>query len=236
MFTQCPACKTAFRITPAQIRMGEGLAKCSKCNMQFDVIGSLSDIAFEFHFSDIKRVPTLRFEQAVTPESEIEDPDPPPLPSKPSKIPWAWIAGIAFMVLALIAQLSYFQGRQLVQSPFFRPWFAGICAPLSCELPPYRAPEAIEILEQRLDPLGPNRLEFRIVVVNGSRIEQAFPRIQLNLIQFNGEPLAQGVFFPTDYLSSAERPALMPVGKAFVIRFTILSPKSAVGGYHFKLI
>lgn len=134
-------------------------------------------------------------------------------------------------------QLSVFEGQHLVQYPDFRPWLEELCAFLDCELPSYRDPGAIEVLERSLQPAGPDALEFRAVMINGSRFQQAFPRLKLDLIKLNGEPLARRVFFPDEYFSDeASPPILMTVGKPFEIRFRIVKPDNEIGGYQFRLI
>jgi predicted Zn finger-like uncharacterized protein len=241
MYTQCPECNTAFRITTAQLRKGQGRVKCSKCAALFDAISSLSDIAYEDHYSEFRSLPTLPLEQALPPpvaDAQSEKLRTAQIPESAGRFSRNLsVTGIMLMIVLLIVQISLFEGERLVQHPELRPWFEKICGLARCALPSYRDPAAIEVLEQALEPAGPDALEFRIVMINGSRFDQAFPRIQLNLIRFNGEPLAQRVFFPEEYLSGpASRSALMPAGSPLEIRLEIVNPATIVGGYDFKLI
>ena len=211
MYTQCPECNTAFRISTEQLRMGQGRVQCSKCETVFDAISSLSDIAFEDHFSDLRKLPTLPLEQALPPPIEdqpaagIGMPPPPNWKavasdtSEPSRT-W-WFSGVVLSLLLLFFQLAFFEGGHLVQNPTIRPWLADFCMYARCRLPGFRDPRSIEVLESSLQPIGPDAMEFRAVLVNGSRIGQAFPRIKLDLIKLNGEPLARRVFFPDEYLA-----------------------------------
>lgn len=241
MYTQCPECNTAFRITTTQLRLGQGRVKCSKCAALFDAISALSDIAYEDHYSELRSLPTLPLEQALPPpiaDANSEKTRIAPTPAPAGGISRTLsISGILLMSVLLIVQISLFEGERLVQNPHLRPWFEDICGRVRCELPSYRDSAAIEVLERALEPAGPDALEFRIVMINGSRFDQAFPRIQLNLIRFNGEPLAQRVFLPDEYLSGpAARVALMPAGRPVEIRLEIAHPAAPVGGYDFKLI
>lgn len=45
MFTRCPACDTAFRITPAQIKARQGRVRCGHCMNSFDALASLAEDA-----------------------------------------------------------------------------------------------------------------------------------------------------------------------------------------------
>ncbi|MGH8474665.1 MAG: DUF3426 domain-containing protein [Methylococcales bacterium] len=248
MYTQCPQCNTAYRITTAQLRRGRGTVKCSKCDTQFDAISFLSDVAFEEHFSEYCDLPILPFEQALPPavveESQAHESTVANIPfrdraarpgSRSSRI--AWFSGIEFLLCAAIVQLSLFEGHHLVQNPDFRPWLEKLCEYAACELPGYRNPQAIDVLEKSLEAIGTSSLEFRLVMVNSGPIPQAFPRLKLVLIRLNGETLAQRVFFPEEYFSkSVTHASRMAVGKPFEITFQILNPGANLGGYQFSLI
>ena len=44
-FTRCPACKTIFRVTPAQLAMREGQVRCGHCRAVFDGVGNMLSLA-----------------------------------------------------------------------------------------------------------------------------------------------------------------------------------------------
>ena len=44
-FTRCPACKTIFRVTPAQLAMREGQVRCGHCRAVFDGVAALLSLA-----------------------------------------------------------------------------------------------------------------------------------------------------------------------------------------------
>ncbi len=244
MYTHCPECGTAFRITTGQLRMGQGRVQCAKCGTLFDAISSLSDVAFEDHFSDLRKLPTLPMEQALPPPIDRQPQENAGIAIAPQrKQPRAssprsgWLPGVAALFALLILQFSVFEGERLAQNPSLRPWLEGFCAYLGCVLPAYRDPAAIEILERSLEPAGPDTLGFRAVMINGSRFQQAFPRLRLDLIKLNGEPLARRIFFADEYFSDeASLQNLMAVGKPFEIRLRIVKPDDEIGGYDFSLM
>jgi len=43
MLTECPTCRTVFRVTAAILKMGHGQVRCGKCRMQFDAIECMLD-------------------------------------------------------------------------------------------------------------------------------------------------------------------------------------------------
>lgn len=44
MFTRCPACRTVFHITAAELRSADGTVICGACDATFDALDSLSEI------------------------------------------------------------------------------------------------------------------------------------------------------------------------------------------------
>jgi predicted Zn finger-like uncharacterized protein len=42
LFTRCPHCETAFRVTPAQLQSSGGQVRCGRCDRVFDAFSSLS--------------------------------------------------------------------------------------------------------------------------------------------------------------------------------------------------
>lgn len=217
--------------------MGQGQVMCSKCGSLFDAISFLSDIAFEDSDSEFRNLPILPMEQALAPPGETDSNAEKPVATASWLVRSGWLSGITIMVIGLVVQLTVFEGEQLVQNPDLRSWFEELCALFQCELPSYRDPAAIDVLEQSLEPSEENVLEFRIAMVNASRFQQAFPRIKLDLIRLNGAPLAQRIFFPEEYFPQPPAiPSRMAVGKAFEIRLEIVNPHDQVGGYHFSLI
>ena len=43
MYTTCPDCGTVFRISPAELRVASGYARCGHCSTIFNAVLSLSD-------------------------------------------------------------------------------------------------------------------------------------------------------------------------------------------------
>jgi len=77
-FTRCPACKTIFRVTSAQLAMRAGQVRCGHCHAVFDGVAQLLSLApqrprEEPEFDESAMGPptvTLRSEQALEPVPE----------------------------------------------------------------------------------------------------------------------------------------------------------------------
>jgi predicted Zn finger-like uncharacterized protein len=79
-FTQCPGCKTIFRVTPAQLAMRDGQVRCGHCQTVFDGVSALVSLApqprEEFPLDEDSLGPptvTLRSSQALHPVSADAD-------------------------------------------------------------------------------------------------------------------------------------------------------------------
>lgn len=235
MYTQCPACKTAYRITTDEVRLGQGIVLCSHCNSEFDSVRSLAEVAFEYHFTDRYSVPTLRIERAILPESEEGGFDQ-PAHSGPGRMRWGWGFAALLMVVVLFAQIIIYQTPGWAQNQKIRPWLKGFCDKIDCRLPKYHHPEDIEVIERTLEPAGHDALKFRLVIVNNGSLPVALPGMYLELIRFNGEPLAQRIFAPHEYFDVADSMSDLPVGKPIELSLKIANPDKKIAGYSFKFI
>ncbi len=43
MLTRCPHCRTAFRVTPEQLKMRQGRVRCGACHTVFDALDTDKD-------------------------------------------------------------------------------------------------------------------------------------------------------------------------------------------------
>jgi len=221
--------------------MGQGQVNCSRCNTIFDAISSLSDIAFDSHFSDFRDLPVLSVEQSVIPvDDTTEEPEVHYLSGKVKKRSVSssvtWIFGVFCMFFLVGAQIVVFEGKRLAQTESIRPLLERICKSVTCQLPVYRHPLDIEVIERKLLAVEENTLEFHMVMVNGGRIPIELPKLKLVLNHFNGSPIAQRVFYPEEYLSDFKKGSTMPLGSTVSVRLSIVGSNRDIGGYTFSFI
>lgn len=259
--TQCPRCKTIYRIGVAQLRSGRGLAHCQECQADFNVLETLAETAARARADAAPVGPVLlgRLDTVAAhkPEhgslstgdglSAFSASDAPPdgatgwdamaeaSANRPGQAAW----GIgALLLLALLAvQLGAFEGLWLAQDEGLRPWLDSACQTLGCRLPVFRAPLRIQIIGHDLRPApdGLDGYEFTLVLANEASQPQAFPAVKLILSAYNGSPAAARVFEPAEYLSPSS-PVLMPVGELQEIRLLLAKPRQEIGGFSFELL
>lgn len=111
-----------------------------------------------------------------------------------------------------------------------------LCAVLRCELPPWREPTALRMLERRIaaDPARPGVLRVHARFRNEARWAQAWPQLQLTLSDASGRRLGARSFAPADYLGTTpQAQALIGSGQDATIAFDVLEPAGEVVSFNF---
>jgi len=262
IYTQCPLCKTAYRITVAQLRQGQGEAYCLDCQASFNALQALAETADRAGTDSLPshQAPRLgKLEATGTPSRQDtgrtqertgtsiltgnipgKNPNTPAIWEPPHPAPktgrLAWGIGTVLMAALLALQVGWFAGPGLAQNERLRPWLEKACGSLGCRLPPYHAPRRIQIISHDLRPAsgGIEGYEFTLVLANQAPLPQAFPAIKLSLETYNGSPAAIREFQPEEYLTGSS-PRLMPLGDPVEIRLPLAKPSREIGGFSFEL-
>ncbi len=87
MLTQCPECKTAFRLHINQLKAAAGKVQCSRCNTTFDALDNLFEPAPAAEEPPQTPAPARPPEQQATPESLAEEPVGGDTPTEPESKP-----------------------------------------------------------------------------------------------------------------------------------------------------
>lgn len=144
------------------------------------------------------------------------------------------LAGSVVLLLLLIGQGAItFRNGLAARFPAMKPALVSSCALLGCrvELPAQVDKLAIETGE--LTTLGANAYSFATELRNGAGTAQAWPSLELTLIDANDKPLVRRVFPPTDYLApdTLLENGIMPgAEQAIKLRFRVDDLKPS--GYH----
>jgi predicted Zn finger-like uncharacterized protein len=249
MYTRCPECHTAFRITVAQLKARDGLVRCGRCNAVFRADLRLFGTPTEGN-EGIEEYDEI--ELASPPDTTIEYEHEPPgdgaeIPTvseltlflKPKRWlhPAVWIFGVFAMTLTLVGQFAYFYRDELGHIPELRPLLDLHCRWLHCEIaaPPPITPELLETTIAP-HPRYANVLRVRATMVNRSGQPQPLPLMQLTLTASDGKLLARRSFRPRDYLD-APATAAQPLPSNIVVNavLDVTNPDGRATGYEIKL-
>jgi predicted Zn finger-like uncharacterized protein len=264
MYTRCPACKTAYRIGPEQLRAGRGEVKCQNCHAVFNALSSLADTVKDsskpgavpeaeapvLGARDSVALPSFARERLEELDSAwaaeagedaaMTEADRGRFQRRSRSMEsiefWRWSGAALGLLLLLGVQVLGFERARLAQNSQLRPALDGLCAALGCELPPFKDVDGIEILSRALlaDRDNKDALEFRLVLANRSGLPQGFPDLRLVLNALDGQPVAERVFSPLEYLGEWPDDIVMPVGKSFEARLVLYKPGRDIGGFNIE--
>ncbi|MBI4989467.1 MAG: DUF3426 domain-containing protein [Rhodocyclales bacterium] len=182
MYTRCPTCSTAFRVTPEQLKARAGKVRCGHCSAVFNALETLEDAP-----------PAVPAEDAVAPHAEPlhsaadeTPPSEPPLAGNPpvadaAELPeeeadggsidilleeigeaplpvsrgrvLAWAAAGLLALGLLLVQAAYlFRAELAVSEPDLRPLLQEMCSLLDCEIPLPRKADLVSIEASDLHP------------------------------------------------------------------------------------
>jgi predicted Zn finger-like uncharacterized protein len=73
MLTRCPACSTAFRVTPEQLKARSGKVRCGHCNSVFNALETLEDSPSAAETVEITAPPAESLSSPITADMEIQE-------------------------------------------------------------------------------------------------------------------------------------------------------------------
>lgn len=209
MYSRCPHCDSRQQLAVEQLRHF-----CTVCGKHFDGLRSLGgdehgQIAVE------------------TPRTDLaESAGRPPLTA-------AWAAASMAMLLLLLAQVIYFEHSGLSRQPLLRAGLQRLCTVIACQLPAYRNLDELLVSHSDLQAKTGHVYLFTAAINNRAPFPQAAPELKLTLLNFNGQPMAERVFSPRQYLPGGET---LPAEQTAEIRLDLVRPTAKVGGYTFVLL
>ncbi|WP_420996428.1 DUF3426 domain-containing protein [Cupriavidus sp. 30B13] len=115
---------------------------------------------------------------------------------------------IAALAVAALAQVTFLARSQLSgQFPLLRPAFEALCAPLGCEVAPWRDIDALRIESSQLQKQDEESDAYLLAVTmrNQSRATVALPAIELVMTDLQDQLLLRKVLQPADYLEPAQK-------------------------------
>jgi len=223
--TNCPACSTAFRVTPEQLKARAGKVRCGHCQAVFNALESLNDLPPALPETEAAAPPADETTAAAPMPSEaaaeeslqdtsieavdtssidilLEDvAEEPPRPSRVKAVAWGLAATLA-LCLAVV-QFGYHSRAELaVSQPDLRPLLESLCDLLDCDIPlPHKAElVSIEASDLHPDPQRKSMLVLAAALKNRAPFAQAYPHLELTLTDTQDQPILRKVLAPADYL------------------------------------
>ena len=264
MYTKCPECRAVFRVTTEQLSMAEGLVRCGICDSVFNGREHIEEdhnpnaTSEEWqeennqNFSDDQWPSDGKDDDAdVTELEQLADDD---TLTNSERIPTVirddfggnilaktnspiqiavFTLGAIALAIFFLGQISYWQNINVLP----RTWVNGFCKTFGCGEHNQRDLSAIKILNRNIytHPNVKNALMITTTFVNQSPFTQAYPLLEITLLDTHGKIVAVRRFSPKDYLvnkSLADK--LMPPNQPVGARLEVLDPGSNVIAYEFE--
>jgi predicted Zn finger-like uncharacterized protein len=264
LFTRCPQCDTAFRVTTQQLQASGGQVRCGHCEAIFDAFATLTA-------QEPQRAPEgptaavagptpqdqsmvesgARPIPAVAPipqkgESQSVRPDPAAslyewefrMPESPQRtLLWAILVFVLSIVLA--AQAAYaFRTEITIFLPQTRGHYVRLCESLGCTigLPKLSSYLHIEASDLKIvDPSHPSEILLLLSVRNRAPVELAYPAFELTLTDSQELAIARRVFMPPEYLPSGAPAGGLKAGTELPIQLYLDSGALRASGYRLYL-
>lgn len=254
--TQCPECRTRFKVTDAQLDAHDGLVRCGHCHDVFNAREHLHDDEPSPQLSLPIDIESPADEPAPAPIPDVREPGDEPttlaqqvqfveeltdeVPELPRrKTSWAGIVIALMLSLALLAQAAYhFRVELAARLPGLRPLLTQYCELLACTvaLPQEAELIVIESSELESDPDHSNIVTLHVLVHNRAPYAQAYPNLELTLTDLQDQAVARRVLRPADYLraGTSEHPGV-PANRDLDIRLRLDTTDLKPSGYRLFL-
>ena len=257
MYTQCPACRTTFVITPAQLVAHDGTVRCGICTAIFSAKQRLLPETPKtppppVAHAEIAPKKTKRKRTRHDKPSRRKYPPAATATSTDSAIPivtelsrrtqsgspWRpllWGAGSLLLLTWLAGQYVFFYRDELATNPSWRSLVTEFCHHADCEIRPRRDIALIEQIETSIapHPKYENALRIRTTLVNRAAFPQAYPWLEVSLTNNAGALLARRSFSPDQYLETLTAGELTPNVVAAAL-LDLTNPDGKAVGYEIR--
>ena len=268
MYTKCPHCKTVFQVGAGQLRAAAGKVRCGTCQCVFNSLEALTDEwpgppedddepstpgtgeddhEGARHSPDSSPLLDL-YDRGEA--SRVVPPEPAPAPSMlldedqqdaETVLPThtgLWAAGVLLLLAAFLVQVAWYSRNELSQIAATRPMLDRICAPLGCQLPPWRDTSQIAIRDQDIRQYGDTgtALIVNITMENNASLAQPLPGLLIEFLRLDSSVISSRRLLPEEYGPGELAPRyLMAPGVPVHAVMQLASPGKETTGYRFDI-
>lgn len=135
----------------------------------------------------------------------------------------------------LLVQILLADRMQLAADARWRPFVSAACMILRCEVPAWREPAAITLVDRdvRPHPARAGALRVKATFRNDARWAQAWPVLMLTLSDVDGRVVGARAFQPREYLGREPAHATIASDEAAAVAMDILEPMPGVVAFTF---
>lgn len=242
--TNCPHCKSVFKLRKEHLEMAEGHVRCGSCQSLFlatdslvsmeketqkasmaDNIEDATDKVMGDALSDIAQVPELEVE-AVSVEKK-------PFPTK--ILLWSFLA--LFLLVCLFWIFYLWPNRmKLAQDDSWRPVLNASCSILGCQVPALQRVDLFKVSGVEVAPKVQGQQEVSLLLKNTADFAQPFPKVRVVLSDIKGGQFTTPDFSPEQYLPSVNHNTMIQPNQTVQIGFSFLSDDKIYSGYQVQIV
>ncbi|MFT6915005.1 MAG: putative Zn finger-like uncharacterized protein [Motiliproteus sp.] len=234
LITQCPACRTRFDVSRAQLSAAAGQVRCSHCQHIFVATEHLESRATTAAITATRSATRSATSNAIPRE-------PVRLCGRsratgPARLAWSLLLLMALSGAG--AQILWFERDQLSQHALLMPVYVYACQTLDCRLAPRQ--NLLSIHSQKLlirkHPDHLNAVTLDLLLTNQAPFDQPFPALRLSFSGLDSSLRAARTFQPHEYIGGDFGPGeLMPSNRQIQIHLELLDPGTLAPSYQLQL-
>jgi predicted Zn finger-like uncharacterized protein len=244
MYTRCPECQTAFRITVAQLKARDGLVRCGRCDSIFRADLRLfapssvpaEDTSETEMFIDLSAEESIDRDRAHAPHEIpiITDFSVPPSRERRTML---WFFASLTLALLWLGQFVYFYRDELAQVGDLQPALVKFCEILRCKLANASDTSVPELVQTSIapHPRYANALRIRAAFVNRAEQPLELPLMQISVTDIGGQLLARRVFAPREYLVAGAPATVAPPNVVVQALLDVTNPENKASSYEVQL-
>ncbi len=199
ILTQCPSCRTLFRLEVEALEACGGAVRCGQCAAVFQ--------------ADVYRI-----DEAA---SRVEE-------TRAAPRRWPFVVLVVLLTLGLAAQGLYAGRATLARIAQTRPLIRLLCRGVSCDLPHPAALARWHLVRPHIGlTAAGDVLRIRAGLRNTAAFGQSLPLLSVTLINDHGHVVARANYQAAHYLRHPR--ARLGPGQTAVIRLALHVPAGAVG-------
>lgn len=210
MYTRCPQCKVVHPLTAALLAHARGLVQCGDCGRTFSALSFLFDDWPSGEAHGPARGPDIAppvLKKTADPENPENSNEPVkgddlPADAGKSRPDLGWKIAIALLLLITIANAAWTFREPLLKIPAVQTWVSGLGeGPVEAQ-GLLRDPAQFQLVSRDMHshPTRSGILVLSLTFVNLAQRNQAYPELQLTLLDAANQPVAQRRLNPENYL------------------------------------
>jgi len=207
MYTRCPQCKTVHPLNASLLSRARGLVQCGACGRSFSALSFLFDDwpSGEAHrpttegdaVLPILGRPGSADKVADAPLVDVDEKE----PLEPQTSQRFWIAATALLAILTIVNIAWTFREPILNTPVGN-WVKQAGWAQHDEEGLLKDPKQIQLISRDMHthPTRSGILVLSLTFVNLAQSSQAFPELEITLMDAANQPVAQRQFHPGEYL------------------------------------